>query len=185
MDEGRKYSEHHRHKARASKEEKDWKNYQATRNKPKKTTKTTKAAFLRKPMSSKNPKEVWSLVNCILTKQYTRIKQHPSDLNNHFTTLASKLIDKENAPSKLPDISSMQENSSGFKIQHTNYDQIKKIILGLKNNCASGYDNIPVRLIKPDSDHLISPPVHIINNSIDKKFSQIRGRLQEFAQFHE
>ena len=108
--------EHHRHKARASKEENDWKNYQATRNKLKKTIKTTKVTFLRKAMSSKNPKEVWSTVNRILTKQQTRIKQHPSDLNNHFTTLASKLTDKENAPSKLPDISSMQENSNGFKI---------------------------------------------------------------------
>ena len=51
MDEGRKYSEfknteHHRHKARASKEENEWKNYQVTQNKLKKTIKTTKAAFL-------------------------------------------------------------------------------------------------------------------------------------------
>ena len=121
-------------------------------------------------MSSKNPKEVWSTVNRILAKQQTRIKQHPSDLNNHFTTHASKLTNKENAPSKLPDITSMQENSNGSKIQHTNYDQIKKIILGLKNGCSSGYDNIPVRFIKPVSDHLISPLAHIINNSIDKKF---------------
>ena len=111
-------------------------------------------------MSSKNSKEVWTTVNRILTKQRTCIKQHPSDLNNHFTALPSKLTDKENAPSKLPDIS---------KIQHTNYDQIKKIILGLKNDCSSGYDNIPVRFIKPVSDHLISPLVHIINNSIDQK----------------
>ena len=121
-------------------------------------------------MSSKNPKKVWSIVNRILTKQQTRIKQHPSDLNSHFTTLASKLANKENALSKLPDISSMQENSNGFKIQRTNYDQIKKIILGLKNDCSSGYDNIPVRFIQLVSDHLISPLVHIIKNSIDKKF---------------
>ena len=121
-------------------------------------------------MSSKNPKEVWSTVTRILTKQQTRIKQHPSDLNNHFTTLASKLTNKENAPSKLPDTSSMQENSNGFKIQHTNYYQINKIILGLKNDCSSGYDNIPVRFIKPVSDHLISPLLYIINNSIDKNF---------------
>ena len=99
--------EHHRHKTRACKEENDRKNYQVTRNKLKKTIKTTKVAFLRKAMSSKNPKEVWSTVNCILTKQQTCIKQHPSDLNNHFTTLASKLTNKENAPPKLPDISSM------------------------------------------------------------------------------
>ena len=109
--------EHHRHKASASKEENDRKNYQVTRNKLKKTIKTT---FLRKAMSSTNPKEVWSTVNCILTKQQTRIKQQPIDLNNHFTTLVSKLTKKENAPSKLLGISSMQENSNGFKIQYTN-----------------------------------------------------------------
>ena len=40
-----------------SKEEHDRKNYHITRNKLKKTTKTTKAAFLRKAMSSKNPKK--------------------------------------------------------------------------------------------------------------------------------
>ena len=60
--------EHHRHKASVSKEENDRKNYQVTRNKLKKTTKTTKAAFLRKAMSSKYPKKVWSTVNRILTK---------------------------------------------------------------------------------------------------------------------
>ena len=66
----------------------------------------------------------------------------------------------------------MQENSNGFKIQHTNYGQIKKIILGLKIDYSSGYDNIPVRFIKPVSDHLISPLVHIINNSVNKFFPQ-------------
>ena len=99
---------HHRHKARASKEENDWKNYQVTRNKLKKTIRTAKVAFLQKAISSKTSKEVWRTVNRILTKQQTCIKQHPSDLNNHFTTIPSKLTDKENAPSKLSDISSME-----------------------------------------------------------------------------
>ena len=175
MDEGRKYrecknTEHHQHKARASKEENGWKNYQVIQNKLKKTIKTIKAAFLRKAMPSEIPKEVWSTVNRILAQQQTCIKQHLSDLNNHFTTLASKLTDKENAPSKLPDFSSMQENSNGFKIQHTNYDQIKKMILGLKNDFSNDYDHVPVQFIKPVSDHLISPLVHI-KNSIDKKIS--------------
>ena len=118
--------EHHRHKASVSKEENHRKNYQVTPNKLRNIIKTTKATFLRKVMSPKNPKEVWSKVNRMLTKQQICIKHHPSDLNNHFATLASKLTKKENAPPKLPDISSMQENLNGFKIQHTNYDQIKK-----------------------------------------------------------
>ena len=38
----------------------------------------------------------------------------------------------------------------------------------LKNDCSSGYDNIPIRYLKPVSEYLVSPLVHIINNSIDR-----------------
>ena len=48
---------------------------------------------------------------------------------------------------------------------------------GLKNDCSSGYDDIPVRFIKPVSDHLISPPVQIINKSIDKKCFPNSGKI--------
>ena len=143
---------HHRNKARLSKEENDKKNYQATRN-------------LQK---WQNLKEVWSTVNHILAEQQTRIQQHSSDLNNYFTTLASKLTNKENAPPNLPDITSMQENSNGFTIQHANYDKIKEIVWKLKNDCSSGYGIIPVQFINPASYHLSSPLVYTINNSMDK-----------------
>ena len=75
----------------------------------------------------------------------------------------------------------MQENSNGFKIHHSNYDQIKKISFGLKNDSSSGYGNIPVRFIKPVSDHLMSPLVHIINNSIDKKIFPNSWKIAKFC----
>ena len=113
--------EHHPHKARASKEENDWKNYQVTRNKLKKTIKTTKAAFLRKAMSSRNPKEVWSIVNRILTKQQTRIKQHLSDLNNHFTTLALLLLF-----TYLPSITASSKKYTNSNRQRNTFISLKK-----------------------------------------------------------
>ena len=59
MDEGRKYSEfknteHHRHKVRASKEENDWKNYQATRTQ--KDHKNYKSGISAKGYVIKKPK---------------------------------------------------------------------------------------------------------------------------------
>ena len=54
-----------------------------------------------------------------------------------------------------------------FRIKHTNYHEVRKIINGLRNDCSSGFDRIPVKFIKSASDHIISPLVHIINSSID------------------
>ena len=76
-------------------------------------------------------------MNRILNKQHDRIKIHLSDINNHkinepynFTEFFQNISDDVN-----PDI---------FKIKHTNYDEIRKILLGIKNDCATGHDGIPV-----------------------------------------
>ena len=45
---------------------------------------------------------------------------------------------------------------------------IFKIILGIKNDCSTGDDGIPVRYIKPVVDNITSPMVNIINDCIDK-----------------
>ena len=49
------------------------------------------------------------------------------------------------------------------------YHEVQKILSGLKNDFASGYDNIPIKYIKPFHEYLVSPLVHIINNCIDQK----------------
>ena len=71
-------------------------NYQNTRNKLKKTIK--EASFLRKSLSNKQPAKVWDTVDRILNKQDDRIKLRPSYINNHFTSLASRLTRKINEP---------------------------------------------------------------------------------------
>ena len=146
-------------------------NYRNTRNKLKKTIKETKANFLRKALSEKQPTKVWDTVNRILNKQHKRIKLHPSDLNNYFTTLASRLTNKTNEPQDFTNFFSNIVNhteQTTFQIRHTNYYEVKKIILGIKNDCSTGDDSIPIRYLKPVIDEITSPMVHIINNCIDK-----------------
>ena len=46
------------------------------------------------------------------------------------------------------------------------YKEVSKIISSLRNDCSSGYDGIPIKYLKPVSDYITSPLVHIINNSI-------------------
>ena len=61
-----------------------------------KTIRSKKAAFLRKALSSKNPKEVWETVNRILDPPKNLIKHDPGDLDRYYTELASTLTNKEN-----------------------------------------------------------------------------------------
>ena len=107
----------------------------------------------------------------ILNKQHSRIKLHPSDLNTHFTTLASRLTHKDNEPHDFTDFFntiSEKTEQEAFKIKHTNYNEVRKIILGIKNDCSTDDDGIPIRYMKPVVDDITSPLVNIINNCIDE-----------------
>ena len=83
----------------------------------------------------------------ILNKQHYRIKLHPSDINNHFTSLASRLTRKINEPYDFTEFFqniSDDVNADASKIKHANYDEVRKILLGIKNDCSTGPDDIPI-----------------------------------------
>ena len=86
--------------------------------------KKTKASFLRKALCDKQPAKFWDTVNRILNKQHDRIKLHPPDINNHFTSLASHLTGKINGP-YLQNISD-DVHPDTFKIKLANYDEVRK-----------------------------------------------------------
>ena len=91
--------------------------------------KKTKASFLRKALSDKQPAKVWDTVNRILNKQHDRIKLHPPDINNHFTSLASHLTGKINGPYDFTDFFqniSDDVQPDTFKIKLANYDEVRK-----------------------------------------------------------
>ena len=138
----------------------------------KKTIKDKKNSFLPKALSSKNPKTLWNTIDRILNKQQKRINHEPSEMNNHFSNLAANLTNKENTESNfttllnnLPDGNCDQS----FNLNHTNYNEVYKMIINIKNDCSSGHDNIPVRYLKCVAEYITSPMVHIINTSIDQE----------------
>ena len=150
----------------------DQEHYRDARNTLKKTIKNCKACFLRNALSAKQPKHVWNTVNRILNKQHSRTKHQPTDLNNYFSTQAARLTNKENKPTDYNSffdslVSDTSENDS-FVIKPTNFTEVRKIIMSLKNDCSTGFDGIPVKYLKPVVDHLTSPLVHIINTSINQ-----------------
>ena len=122
-------------------------------------------------MSDNQSTKVWNTVDRILNKEHNRIKVHLSDQNNHFTTFASSLAHKDNEPHDFTDFFntiSTETELETFKIKHTNYNEVRKIILGIKNDCSTSDEGIPIRYIKLIVDDITSPMVNITNNCIDK-----------------
>ena len=64
-------------------------------------------------------------------------------------------------------ISQDDVNVDTFKIKHTNYDEVRKILLEIKNDCSTGQDGIPIQYLKPVVDDVTLPLVYIINTCID------------------
>ena len=93
-------------------------------------------------------------------------------MNKYFTNLAVNLTNKENTESNfttllndLPD----EKYDQSFRLNHTNYNEVYKIITNLGNDCSSGQNNIPVRYLKSVAEYITSAMVHIINISIDQE----------------
>ena len=153
--------------ARKSKS-RDHREYVDLRNNHKKLIRKVKSKFIRKSLSSRNPKEVWRTIHRILQPPAARIKFDPDKLNDHYTTLASRLCDKENAPMNIEQIVSElpPDTEQSLQITQTTYGEVNKIIQELHSDCSSGHDQIPVKLIKPVRDFVTSPLVHLMNTCI-------------------
>lgn len=143
--------------------------YKENLKKYKKRLKEIKNNFFRKSLSSRDPKAVWSTIHRVLDNQKSRIKHHPSEMNDYYCKLASELTGKPNEESTLPDNIETIDDENAFKIHHVTYDEVCQILKSLKNDCSCGSDNISIRFVKPISEFITSPLVNIINNCIDKK----------------
>ena len=103
---------------------------------------------------------MWETNHHILDLPKKCINQYPESLNQYFTELASKLINKENAAfdqTELATIIPVQESDGALAIKHTTFTEVNKFISELRNDCSSGYDNIPVKFIKPIAEDITFP----------------------------
>ena len=154
--------------AHQTKEDQDWKTYREIRNEIKSEIKATKKAFYKTALSSKRPSEVWKCINKILHPQPNRIKADPDKINNHFNTTATRLLNC--TPTEIEDlhtlVDSLPNTKNSFEIKQVTHDQVLNELKWLRLDCSSGYDGIPVKLLKPVAEFLASPLTHIINTGI-------------------
>ena len=127
--------------------------------------------FYRKALSSSRPKEVWKTINRILKPNKTTINHDPETLNKHFNTVAEKLTNRKSQTNAdlhtIIDNMQNQENV-GFVMRPTTYKEVKEALNKIRNDCSAGNDNIPINLLKPVSDKIISPLTYIINGFINQ-----------------
>ena len=91
-------------------------------------------------------------------------------MTNYFSNLAVNVTNKENTESNFTTLLNnlADENyDQSFHLNQTNYNEVYKIMTNLKNDCFSGYNNIPVQHLKSVAEYITSPMEHIINASIN------------------
>ena len=99
-----------------------------------------------------------------------RIKVNPDKLNRHFITTATRMTGATSKANLQKFIQNLpyHQNTSKFELINTTYEEVRKEINSLRNDCSSGYDHISVTFIKAVVDDVSSPLTNIINNCIVK-----------------
>ena len=157
---------HYRRLAHQLQDENNWAQFRNARNNLKRTIRKTKSTLFKKALSSKRPKEVWKTIKRLLSPNNRVIKADPEVLNQHYVTLAEKISPTKADPFDPSQLPANIDNGNDFQFTPTTINDIEKAIKELRDDCSTGFDQIPVKYIKPVSEFLSSPLTHIINNCI-------------------
>ena len=114
---------------------------------------------------STEPKEVCSLLNDFFANVASSIGPddsiHITEDSNWFNEVFSR---HENHPS-VRAIKERNNGGSTFHFTEVTVDTVKRKLQLVKPNKATGYDNIPLKLIKCTSTEIADTITHIINTS--------------------
>ena len=128
------------------------------------TINTTKTSFYKNIWNSKNTKDIWKVVHHILNPKSTTLEGNVNDINKFSNTTTERVTGKEAVKTSdiYSTITSLPENNTAelFKLQTTNSIEVLKIKKSLSNDCATGYDNLPIFLIKPVAEYIASSVYH-------------------------
>lgn len=89
-------------------------------------------------------------------------EQWITDLNKYYVNIAKNTNNEPN----LTVYHQTSDNQHQLNLTTTDENYIRKIIQTAKNSSSSGFDKIPIRIIKDNVDQLVKPITTIINKSI-------------------
>ena len=97
----------------------NWINFRDARNKLKRKIKDTKTAFYKLILTSKNSKEIWKIVHCILNPSDKTLEADTNELNKYFNQTGKYLTTtKPHSNDELKNlIKSLPDKNNGFQQQ--------------------------------------------------------------------
>ena len=114
------------------------------------------------------------MIHRILHPNPKRLAFDPNKLNKFFAATAERTLgttpsqeDEHEEIEKLIDSLPLSSIRS-FDIRPVRYEEVLKELRDLRNDCSTGPDQIPVKMLKPVADILASPLTNIINTGIEK-----------------
>ena len=133
-----------------------------------------------------DPKQLWNLIKSTSSvttsvgprlkndnnSSYISPKETANTFNSHFVNITDRFI--SDIPSEVPTFSKLKEfvqtkkdANVKFKIPEISNQFVKKQIIKLQTNKATGLDGVSVKLLKPVADIVAPYIAEICNNSID------------------
>ena len=109
------------------------------------------------------------------------LKVDTNKINKYCNETATMLVSRKSMTKKELKslIDSFKDKENAFQLQPVTYENIKKCIEMIRNDCSTGYDHIPASFIKPVSEFLVSPVTFIIKNFIKRNQFQTYGNSLE------
>ena len=113
------------------------------------------------------------------------IQETPETLNIHFSTTAQRLLNSTPKSEEILNelIENLPCNQNTFSISKTSFAEIRKAICGLRNDCSTVPDKIPVKYLKLGVDEITSPLCHIINESLECQMFPSERNLSKISPF--
>ena len=81
----------------------------------------------------------------------------------------------------LSHIDSLTSSHDCFKLQKVTYSDLIKTLKSLRNDCSTGYEKIPVSLIKPIAEYIASTLTFITNNLIEESKFQDQWKVDRIS----
>ena len=161
-----KEKDHWRHEAHSKQALQSWEQFREIWDKIKKVINKKKTSFFKKVFQSKNKNDIWKIIHRIVILNSKTVKVDPKKLNEFFNKTAERLINQTDNATIRSYVSSLKNKSNSFKLRLVTPTEVNKCIKTVRNDCSTGYNNIPVSLIKLVAAYLESPLTFIINNFI-------------------
>ena len=106
--------------------------------------------------------EFWKTIYRILKPNSKPIPEWKTGVAERLTSSKRTTIEDLNV--MINELSRLNENA--FKLQPTSYNDVRKALNTIRSDFSTGHDSIPINLLKPVSEYIISPLTFIINNFI-------------------